>query len=182
VDKLSIHMKDFGLKLLSHAIEHLTYSAIINPYWHAFGVLHTAQAGEIIIKSCISKENPLAIFTKIPKLEQSEEISIDLLLREGKTINYTELPKVLFETTKYQIVDTNLYKEFGLLRNSIQHLGVPAKDICEPSFKFIFNIIEPIIFEFWGETVLDNLEDDVTDEYLIELLEEHYHIKYKRSV
>lgn len=171
-------MNDFGLKLLGHAIEHLTYSPIINPYWNVFGLLHTAQAGEILIKSCIAIEHPLLIFNKLPKMAKLEEsLTFEYLLKEGKTANYTDLPDLLWATTNYRIKNLQLYKEFGNLRNNIQHFAVPDINYSEYSFRYIFEVLEPIINHFWGEFVLDNLEDEVTYEYVLEQLV-RYDIKF----
>ncbi len=59
VKEIPNYMIDFGLSLIGHAIQHAIYLPQGNPYSHAFGVLHVAQAGEIIIRSCIAKIDPL---------------------------------------------------------------------------------------------------------------------------
>ncbi|MDK2940484.1 MAG: hypothetical protein PWQ51_2649 [Methanolobus sp.] len=169
---LANHMKDFGLGLLSHSMDHAVFANPVNSYWNAFGVLHAAQASEIIIKSCIAIEHPLLIFTKVPKLKdlKSGALSIESLLNNGKTYQYSDLPDLLWATTGYTIKNLDFYYDFGKLRNTIQHLAVPDIDLSEETFKFVFYVIEPLIEHFWKTNVFLNLEEDVTAEYLIEAL------------
>lgn len=90
------HMKHLGQSLLGHSLEHSVFSAMGNSFWHAFGVLHAAQAAEILIKAAIAKEHPLLIFSELPKVgkNNSEKISIDQLLQKGKTLQYSQLPDI----------------------------------------------------------------------------------------
>jgi hypothetical protein len=101
------------------------------------------------------------------------------LLKEGRTLTYSELPDRLWAATGYRIADGARFKSFGLLRNQIQHLAQPEGDLAEEALRFTFRVIEPLIFHFWQETVLSNLEDPDTDEYLVERLDD-LGIKYRK--
>jgi hypothetical protein len=173
--ELAEHMQHFGLKLLGHALEHACFFSPMNQYWQAFGVLHAAQAAEILIKSCIAKEHTLLIFSKIPVRKGPNDafLSLDKLFDEGKTLTYSELPDILWASTGYAIEDLQLYKQFGELRNKIQHLGVPDIDLSESTLLFIIKVIEPLLQHFWQTSVLDNLEDDDNLPYICKALVEY---------
>ncbi|MBI1879951.1 MAG: hypothetical protein HYR94_17325 [Chloroflexi bacterium] len=99
-----------ALSLLGQATQHAIWQMSGDPYYHAYGVLHAAQAGEIIIKSCIAKQQPLHIFKNIsqPDKKLNQQPTIIHLLESGKNLNYSELPDVLFEITGYTIPELNL--------------------------------------------------------------------------
>jgi hypothetical protein len=181
-EQLANHVKEFGLSLLGHSISYYIVTTTFDYTksnkvltWKAFGVVQIAHAAELIIKSCIAKEHPLLLFTKIPKLEKlsNENLTLERLLNEGKTLNYSDLPDMLWASTGYVISDIDIYREFGYLRNTIQHLAIPNIDLVEPSLKFTFKVINPLIQEFWNTNVFEHLEVDYSDTWLKELLDEY---------
>jgi hypothetical protein len=169
VNKISDYMIDFGLSLIGHAIQHAIYLPQGNPYSHAFGVLHAAQAGEIIIKSCIAKIDPLLIFKKIPKLNSNEVLNVGHLLKSGKTLLYSELPDTLFQRTGYNIGEINLYRSFGELRNTIQHFAVPDIDLDKQTLQYACQVIDPMTQHFWGVGVFEEM---MIDEDFIDYISE----------
>jgi len=91
------------------------------------------------------------------------------LLEKGKTIQYSDLPERLWATTGIKLKDINLFKEFGMLRNKIQHFASPKDINCgTKTLSFIFNIIDPFINECWGLYAIDCNEDSEPYKYLIE--------------
>jgi hypothetical protein len=51
--------------------------------------------------------------------------------------------------------------------------------LAEDALRFTFRVLEPLMFHFWGETVIGNLEDPDSEEYLVEQVE-RLHLKYRR--
>lgn len=168
---LANHMEHFGLNLIGHAVEHALEVPFIPPFWHAFGVLHAAQAGDIIIKSCIAKEHPLLIFNKYPTSSRypDQSLSMQNLLESGVTLNYSELPDRLWAATGYVIQEINIYHDFGKLRNRVQHLAVPNQNLPREIFMYICKVIDPMTRHFWktgafeemiiGEDYIDYLNE-----------------------
>jgi hypothetical protein len=179
VTKIADHMNFFGQSLLGHSLEHSVFSAMGNVFWSAFGVLHAAQAAEILIKAAIAKEHPLLVFSELPKLgkKESDRITIEHLLEEGKTVQYSKLPDILCASTGYKIENLERYKTFGLLRNQIQHLAVPDSDLSKETLLFVVEVIDPLFKHFWNERVFDDLIVDDTyvyeEGFLKEALDEH---------
>ena len=169
IGKISQYMLDFGLSLIGHAVQHAIYLPQGNPYSHAYGVLHAAQAGEIIIKSCIAKADPLLIFKKIPKVNSDEILNIGHLLKSSKTLSYSELPHTLSRNTRYDIKEIKIYQEFGDLRNTIQHFAVPDIDLDKQTLQYVCQVIDPVTKHFCGVGVF---EDMMIDEDFIDYISE----------
>ncbi len=135
-----------------------------------------AHAGEILIKACIAKEHPLLIFDQLPKSTKVDNQLLDLkaVVELGRTIQYQELPEKLWATTGYRIHNVELYREFGKLRNWIQHFASPYDRtyLTDRNLEFIFGVIDPLINDFWGLYAVDFHEDDTT-EYVFEFLIEN---------
>jgi hypothetical protein len=55
----------------------------------------------------------------------------------------------------------DIYREFGYLRNGIQHFSPPPNDINlnEETLRFVFSVIDPFINECWGLFAVDFVED-----------------------
>ena len=131
------------------------------------GVVQMAHACELLIKARIAEEHPLLIFSELPK--STTEIPIlnfKSLVESGKTFQYSELPERLWATTGYKFKNEQikLYKEFGKLRNTIQHFVTPEdKDISKETLKFAFGVIEPFINDSWGLYVADYYVENPLD-------------------
>ncbi|EIV8646438.1 TPA: hypothetical protein NJ448_004598 [Vibrio parahaemolyticus] len=168
VRKISGHMYGLGKYLLAHGIEHVIFTGMRNPFWSSMGVLHVAQAAEILIKSAIAQEHPLLIFTDLPKLSQNteERLTTSQLMAKAKTVQYSKLPDLLWAATGYEIKHLDVYREMGEQRNRIQHLAVPDDDFNDLVFRFCIQVIDPLMVHFFREHFLDNLDFD--DLYIYE--------------
>ncbi|MDP5147779.1 hypothetical protein ORI98_15160 [Shewanella sp. ULN5] len=168
VRKISNHMFDLGKYLLGHGIEHVIFTGMRHPFWSAMGVLHVAQAAEILIKAAIAKEHPLLIFTDLPRLSQikEEKLTTEQLMAKAKTVQYSKLPDLLWAATAYEITELDIFREIGEQRNRIQHLAVPDADFNDLVFRFCILVIDPLMNHFFGERFLDDLVFD--DEYIFE--------------
>lgn len=171
---ISGHMQDFGLHILGRSIVDAVFAEIANPYSHAMGLVRCAHAAELLLKARIAEEHPLLIFEKNPKPKNYDgsKLDLDLLLSEGRTIMYSELPDILWAATGHRIRNIEQYHSFGRLRNIITHLAVPNADLSRETLHFAFGVIEPLIREFWNVDVMDYAEiyDCDCEEYVVEEL------------
>lgn len=178
VRNISDHMMHFGLSLLGHSLDHTLFMPE-NRFRPAFGILHAAQAAEILIKASIATEHPLLIFSELPKPSEddSTKLTFDYLLAKGKTVQYSKLPDVLWAATGYKLQGLDKYHSFGLLRNQIQHLAVPDIDFTKVTLEYAIQVIDPLLVHFWEQRVFDELvvEDHYIHEegFLREVLVEH---------
>jgi hypothetical protein len=177
---IAAHMKEFGLHLLGRSLVDVTFSEMGQPYAHAMGVARCAHAVEITIKARIAEEHPLLIFVRVPKPAPKSLLGIERLMTEGRTLTYADLPDALWATTGYQIPDIQQFQEFGRLRNTITHLVVPNFDLCEATLRFAFQVIEPMIYDFWQSDIVEYYESYLEEEeYLAETLQ-RYGISFSR--
>ena len=165
---------DFGLCLLGKSIVDVTFAEMLNPYGHAMGAMTCAIAAEIIIKARIAEEHPLLIFNKLPKITAKNGglLGIDELLNEGRTLMYSELPDALWATTGYRIKNLQQFNDFGKIRNTITHLAVPNLNLSKETLRFAFQVMKPVISDFWKSDIFDYIGryDPDADEYVHEQL------------
>lgn len=154
-------MQELGLAALSH-VNRMDNSE----KWDELSVLLTAHATEILFKAKIAQEHPLLIFEKFPKADD-DEISLKSLFKDGHTIEWNSLPNMLWATVNYKLSKNRKdhFKEFGNLRNGIQHFGaIPNGDNGKgiaylEAVKFIYNVIDPLIFQWWKLYAIDYSQD-----------------------
>lgn len=114
------HMRGLGLGALAHANWHANYHSFENDWWSELSVLQAAHAAEILIKARIAQRHPLLIFEHLPKPPAIKtKLSLEHLLQQGRTYQYSELPDRLWAATGIMVPNLSLYKSFGRLRNSI---------------------------------------------------------------
>lgn len=156
-----VKMRQIGLAALAHANWHAHYHSMENDCWSELSVLQAAHAAELLIKSRIAQENPLLIFDRLPKLrsEAGRRLNFTDLVESGRTIQYNDLPDRLWATTGIEVPDLNRFREFGRLRNCVQHFSPPELDLSQTVLEFIFSVIDPFIFECWGLYAIDFNED-----------------------
>ncbi len=155
-------MRDLGLGALAHANRHAAYAAMENPRWPELSVLQAAHAAELLIKACIAEEHPLLIFEHLPRSTQALGTHLDLedLFRQGRTIQWSDLPERLWAATGFSIPNKGRFDSFGKLRNGIQHFAPPpGVDAGEETLRFVFDVIDPFINQRWGLFAVDYDED-----------------------
>jgi|ERR1041384_2999777 hypothetical protein len=168
------HMKDFGLYLLAKGVVDATFSAFENPYSSAVSVPICSQAAEILIKARIAQEHPLLIFSKLPRLSTTDDRNMELqdLFEHGRTLMYSELPDLLWAATGYRMSNLERYNSYGSLRNCIVHFSVPERDLSEETYRFAFEVMQPMLNDFWQENILEYIPDfDQPVEYVEEALD-----------
>ncbi len=169
--QVSQHMKEFGFHVLGRAIYDATFSEMMSPFSHVLSVVHAAHGAEILVKARIAEEHPLLIFKSYPKSNTTKNaLGIKELFEYGRTLMYSELPEVLWATTGYRIKELDKYQKFGALRNTIVHFAAPDCEGSVETLRFAFEVFDPIVRDFWGESFIDYSEywDDsiISDGYL----------------
>lgn len=156
------HIRELGFGALAHANRHAGYAAFENPRWPELSVLQAAHAAELLIKARIAEEHPLLIFEQLPRSSQvaSSHLDLEELFKAGRTVQWSDLPERLWAATGLSIPAIGRYEKFGKLRNGIQHFG-PAQgiDTGEETLRFIFEVVDPFIYECWGLFAIDYDED-----------------------
>jgi len=172
LEAVSTHMLNLGLGALSHANWHATTMSFENRFWPELSVIQAAHAAEILIKARIAQEHPLLIFEQLPKPDSSSDtqLTIDQLVKSGRTYQYNDLPGRLWATTGARIPNRQAYDEFGRLRNAIQHFTTPKQDSSQAALQFIYGVVDPFINACWGLFAVDFTDQSDDQKYLVEAL------------
>lgn len=162
------HLRKFGMAVLGRAAYDLTFSEMMRPYAHLMAVSTAAQGAELVLKARIAQEHPLLLFSTLPKSAHAEDqLTIQELYEYGRTIQYHELPEVLWATTGIRIMRIEQFQEFGKLRNASVHFAVPEdEDWHTTTLKFLFEVMEPLVNRFWNDSMIPYAAD--WDEYVWE--------------
>lgn len=112
--KAANHLREFGMAVLGRAAYDLTFSEMYRPYAHLMAVNTAAQGAELVLKARIAQEHPLLLFSTLPKsMHAADRLTIQELYEYGRTIQYNELPEVLWATTGIRIPDVEQFQKFG---------------------------------------------------------------------
>jgi len=154
------HMQQFGLSVLGRAVYDTTFSEMMRPWAHALAVGHAAHGAEIILKARIAQEHPLLVFEQLPKSNRAPGLlTVAELFEYGRTVAYNELPERLWASTGIRLSKTREFIEFGKLRNKIIHFAVPETDLAGETLRFVFEVMEPAVQEFWKESIVPFAEE-----------------------
>jgi hypothetical protein len=167
------HMRDLGLGALAHANRHAAYYAMENPSWADLAVVQAAHAAELLIKARIAQEHPLLIFEQLPRSTQvaGDALDVEDLFRQGRTIQWSDLPERLWAVTGERIPCVDRFNAFGKLRNGVQHFAPPSTvDIETETLQFVFEVIDPFIQKCWSLYAIDYDEDSAPYEYFTSTL------------
>jgi hypothetical protein len=164
--KIAEHMASFGGRILCMANLHAHQGNPGGSDWQEMAVVEAAHAAEIFLKARIALEHPLLIFENVPY--RSRPVSMDDLL-EGRTVIYNDLPALLMQTTG-EAIDADRFREFGKLRNRIQHFLPPkGMDLGGEALRFVFEVLDPFINRAFGWFAID-FNDDHEYDLLIDAL------------
>lgn len=148
-------MKSFGYNIIGRAVYDVTFSEMMRPFAHALAVVHAAHGAEILVKARIAEEHPLLIFPKLPTPSSTDsQLTVEELLEYAKSVEYSELPNLLWATTGYRIKDPSAFLRFGKLRNQITHFAIPNKELSEETLRFIVTVLDPMLCEFWNKSAI----------------------------
>ncbi|MBQ8726873.1 MAG: hypothetical protein IJY83_00090 [Oscillospiraceae bacterium] len=170
LENVSQNILNLGLGALAHANRHAAYYDDVNDKWGELSVLQAAHAAELLVKARIAQVHPLLIFSNLPSVSNQDTLSIDKLAEDGRTIEWSDLPKVFKTITSCNFENDGIFKSFGRLRNSVQHFGIiPNQATTSASLetlRFIYSFIDPFINEHWGLYAIDYDEDMDSYEHL----------------
>jgi hypothetical protein len=168
------NIRDLGLGAMQHALRLSFYATPENPSWSALSVLSAAHSAELLIKARIAQEHPLLIFETTPKARDGVLLDFALIAAEGRTFQYSDLPGRLWAATGIRLANEKTYRDFGRLRNTIQHFAEPNDDLSLRTKQFVFEVVDPFIGEQWGLFAIDyNEESGDHFEHIFESLVEH---------
>lgn len=158
--RVADHMKNFGFHILGRAIYDATFSEMMRPFAHTLSVVHAAHGAEMIVKARIAQEHPLLIFTSLPRSKTTGDmLGVRELFEHGRTFTYSELPEILWATTGYRMKKIERFQEFGALRNGLVHFAPLNIDAAAETLKFVFEVLDPMAWDFWNETFVEYSQD-----------------------
>lgn len=162
---------NLAIGALAQANTHTVYSDPGNEHWEHICILNAAHAGELFLKAIIAKEHPLLIFKDIFSLDDKREglLSVESLIKRGRTHDLERLPQVLWATTGIRIPNQDCFDRLRLARNSIQHFCVPDEnDFRALSLEFIYTIIDPLIADAFALSAIEYHEDhSISYDYIV---------------
>jgi hypothetical protein len=83
----------------------------------------------------------------------------------GRTIQYHELPEVLWATTGVRLGKVEQFQRFGRLRNASLHFAVPdSENFHTLTLRFLFEVMEPLVRQFWQKSIIPYVAE--WDEYV----------------
>lgn len=186
---ISEHMKELGLGILAQAQKNACFGSYENTLDEGiFGVLQAAHSCEIIIKSIIAEQHPLLIFSNLPSSQSHDQLDIESLFEKGQTITYSKLPEILWAATGHKIKNSEKYVKFGRLRNNIQHFSYPKNvDFSQETIEFIYQVIDPILNDFWGIHAVEycdilSAEEDKEEQLLVVLSSRYPKFSYPENL
>lgn len=155
---ISEDMKQFALAVLSRAAYDLTFSTNMHPYASAMAIGEAGQGAELAIKARIAEEHPLLLFATLPKSKSaSGMLTVDELLEHGRTVQFSELPELLWATTGFRMERVEQFQHFGLLRNACVHFALPPSgNWHSETLRFLFEVVDPIVQHFWKESIANH--------------------------
>jgi hypothetical protein len=157
---VATHMKDFGLCVVGRAIHDAVYSERGRPYAHAMAIGHAAHGTEILVKSRIAQQHPLLIFDGLPSSRAAkDQLTVHELFEHGQTAPWAELPELLWAVTGYRMPNPKRFLDFGRLRDRILHFAVPEIDAAGETLRFAFEVVEPMVADFWEESLVPYAEE-----------------------
>jgi hypothetical protein len=173
---VSEHLFNLGVGVLAQAQKNVLFTGYDTRIDEGvFGVLQTAQAAELLIKSAIAKQHPLLIFSNVPKSTSvsGELLSVQDIFEDGKTHQYADLPEKLWASTGYKIPNLKTYRNFGKLRNTIQHFAVPSANLRTEAVSFIYDVIDPILEQFWSDYAVNYIDLEDAQDDMFRLIIQH---------
>lgn len=173
VKEVSLHMSAFADEVLADALLRLvSLSRERNYFSEALVASSVAHGAEILIKSVLDKEHPLLLFEgKFYKTSIPDNDNLELgQIFNGITIPFEKLPYALWAATGYKISSLDTYADLKRARNKIMHLGTPPDGVLrEKIYRFLFEVIDPIMIEFWENDLLSLVRPYYVEEVQEEL-------------
>lgn len=163
---VAVSMRAFGLAALSRAAYDITFQTNLHRYADAMAISQAGHGAELILKSRIAEEHPLLLFTTLPRSTAAEDqLTFSELFSYGRTVQFSELPELLWAATGIRMDRVEQYQAFGRLRNGVVHFALPSRaQWHDDTLRFLFEVMEPLTQRFWNESIATHsgLWDEVT--------------------
>jgi hypothetical protein len=153
---LSENMSAIGTMKLARSIADISLryrENSVSRYVISLAFLDSIYAAELIVRASILK------FKTIEKERFSKDAE-DLGFRYLELVNssfdfsFLKLPKELMQVTGKSIKNIQAYYEMSRLRNLLFSQGVDTDLLIEPTLRFAFESIEPLMIEDWEQIIL----------------------------
>ena len=149
-------MFNVGIQSLARATYDAAFNEMYGPHNHAMSVVLGCLGAELLMKSAIAEVHPLIIFNNLahytPKKDHT--LCIDDLIISGRTVQFSELPNILWAVTDYVIDEIEVFEKYRKLRNTIVHFHVSHDELSSATLNFAYKVMQPMINHFWGDIQL----------------------------
>jgi hypothetical protein len=83
-----------------------------------------------------------------------DQLTFSELFAYGRTVQFSDLPELLWADTGIRMGRVDQYQAFGKLRNGVVHFALPARDHWrDDTIRFLFEVMEPLTQQFWNESI-----------------------------
>lgn len=148
---ISEYMRDLGLAMLAEAVSRVTL-----PRAHAFSqttaAIQAAAAAEILLMARLAQRDPALVFPGIPLGLTAQELA-----DASSPLPLNDILRAIHDKQGYDIVDHERLSEFLALAKRLRHYHVQDIDLVSQVLRFAFVTMEPILSEFWGESLLPHI-------------------------
>lgn len=113
LDAICKDMRELGLGALMQANYHAGYTTDVNDKWAELSVIQAAHSAELLVKARIAQEHPFLIFSNLPSVSNQDTLSIDKLAEDGRTIEWSDLPKIFKTITNCNFENADIFVNLG---------------------------------------------------------------------
>jgi len=98
------------------------------------------------------------------KVRSTEDLIVQQLLVGSRKYSFQLLPEELKLASKYEMKNVERYQEFGLLRTRLFKKLFEQSELIELTYRFCYEVIEPVAFHFYEEQILNHVPGKNKDE------------------
>ena len=154
-DLLAQNMYSLGIAKLARAIAELAVSEISSTPESiilSLAFLDSIYSSELIVRASILKielEENLANLGEgaVSEIRQAE------LINGSSRLSFLKLPEELERISGKSIINSKVYYEMNHLRKILLSEEIDPTQLVEPTLRFAFESIEPLIIDIWGEII-----------------------------
>ncbi len=135
-------------------------------------------ASELIIKASILKAELESSVSRLSENIVTEARRIELIAGSSR-LSFLELPQELYRVSGREIQNPDAYYKMSDLRKTLFSEGINPNNLMEPTLKFAFESIEPLMIDMWDDIILLHVSElnFEVDRYIEDLL-----VRYNISV
>lgn len=174
---LAQNMFSLGIKKLAKSIASLAMAEAKSDHESAIiplAFLDSIYSSELIVKASILKAELASNLSELGESSVSEVRQIELISGSSR-LSFLELPQELERVSGRSIKNSSAYYRISHLRKTLFSEGLQATQLIEPTFRFAFESIEPLIIDMWGDIIFLHLPElnFAVDEYIETLLKQY---------